>query len=176
MNNILDIDWKKVLNNIENQDGEIRTIGSEFYKNVDGRFNHIIESWSKAGYTSNMVEWINYYPGSHFDESVSEMFSNNVDLHHIRSWISCIRPGKSAPWHQDIDDQIEKYLELGKLKRFTCFIDEPAHGQVMSIDKKSFYMIPVNTVFEWNDYMDWHGASNCGFKNYYLYHFLGYTK
>ncbi len=172
----MNINWKNTLETLNTSVGDVRTIGSNFYENRDGRFDEIIRLWNTAGYNSNQVEWINYYPDKHFDISLSESFSINIGCKHIRSWISCIRPGKSAPWHQDIDDEIDSYTLLGTLKRFTCFIDEPAHGQVMCVDKKSFYMIPVNTVFEWNNYMDWHGASNCGFKNYYLYHFLGYIE
>lgn len=175
MNKISKINWKDVVEGISHQEGEVRTMGAEFYQNNDGRFDNIISSWIKAGYNSNKVEWINFYPEKHFDNTISETFSKEVETNHIRSWISCIRPGKSAPWHQDIDDLMEDYKTLGRLKRFTCFINIPYHGQVMSIEKQAFYMVPVNSIFEWNHWQDWHGAGNCGFENYYLYHFLGYV-
>jgi hypothetical protein len=174
MNNKSAVNWKNIIDLISSRHGDIRTIGIDFYKNSDGRFDHILELWNQAGYTKNKVEWINYYPEKHFDTDVADLFSREVGMKHIRSWISCIRPGKSAPWHQDIDDDIEHYLKLGKLKRYTCFIDKPNYGQVTVIDKQAFYMIPENTIFEWNDILDWHGASNCGFHNYYLYHYLGF--
>ena len=169
-NSVCDI----LINKIENQEGDIRTIGLDFYKNTDGRFDSIIKSWLDAGYTSQKVEWINYYPEKHFDLQYVDDFANEVGLKHIRSWISCVRPGKSAPWHQDIDDAMEDYLKLGELVRYTCFLNKPAVGQILIVDKNSYYMTPQSTIVKWNDVMDWHGASNCGFENQYLYHFLGY--
>lgn len=169
------INWKPIVDSLKMQQGEVRTIGLDFYKNADGRFNEIINSWNKAGYTPNKVEWINFYPGKHFDESVVSEFAKEVGLTHVRSWISCVRPGKSAPWHQDIDDDMEQYQALGKLYRYTCHIAAPAVGQVLLIDKESFYMVPEGTTTCWPDYMAWHGSSNCGFENHYLFHFLGYA-
>jgi hypothetical protein len=168
------INWKPIVEEIISQQGEIRTMGVEFYRNADGRFNSIIDAWDKAGYTPNKVEWINFYPGKHFSETIVNQFAEQVNAFHLRSWISCIRPGKSAPWHQDIDDDLEQYQSKGKLVRYTCHISHPSEGQILLIDKESFYMIPEGTITKWDDYMAWHGASNCGFKNQYLFHFLGY--
>lgn len=173
MNNLSTIDWNPILDKIKTNTGEVRTIGENFYENKNGEFNEIIKLWSDAGYTANKVEWINFYPDKHFDD-VSEQFSKEVNATHIRSWISCVRPGKSAPWHQDIDDSMSEYLKLGKLVRYTCHINTPSHGQVLMVDTECFYMIPQGTITEWSSYDLWHGASNCGFENHYLYHFLGY--
>ena len=169
-----DINWQTIIDQIESTTGEIRTIGKDFYQNADGRFNEILSLWQSAGYNSNKVEWINFYPTTHFDNTVSDKFSKKTGLTHARSWISCVKPGKSAPWHQDIDDNIESYQKLGNLERYTCHIGKPAVGQVMVVDKECFYMIPQGTITKWENYMAWHGASNCGFENHYLYHFLGY--
>ena len=168
------INWKEIINELKTQQGEIRTIGLDFYKNIDGRFNEIITLWNDAGYTSNKVEWINFYPGTHFNENISSQFAKLVGIKHIRSWISCTRPGKSAPWHRDVDDAMDDYLKMGQLERYTCHIGEPAVGQVMLVDQESFYMIPEGTITRWPDALAWHGAANCGFDNHYLYHFLGY--
>jgi hypothetical protein len=170
------INWNSVLDVISNHSGEVRTIGNDFYQNVDGRFNEIVSLWNDAGYTSSNVEWINFYPGTHFDDKVVEEFAESVGLTHIRSWISCIQPGKTAPWHQDVDDEMDNYVKLGKLERYTCHINVPAHGQLMLIEQESFYMVPQGTIIRWKDYMAWHGAANCGFTNHYLFHFLGYSK
>lgn len=171
MNNI---NWDSVIKEIESVKGEVRTVGVDFYKNANGQFDEIANLWKEAGYDSHNVEWINFYPSTHFDSSVEQQFAAQVGLTPIRSWISCVRPGMSAPWHQDVDDNMLEYQQLGNLVRYTCHIAEPAHGQLMLIEKESFYMIPKGTVSKWPKYMAWHGASNCGFKNHYLYHFLGY--
>jgi hypothetical protein len=175
MNNLIsDINWEDVVSSINMSKGEVRTIGQSFYQNNNGEFDHIINLWNQAGYTSNKVEWLNFYPEKHFDKNVEQHFSLQVNCTPVRSWISCVRPGKSAPWHQDIDDNLESYNKLGKLKRFTCFINEPYYGQVFMLEKKCFYMEPKGKIIVWDDYLNWHGASNCGFENAFLYHFLGY--
>ena len=166
------IDWDQILDSLKN--GEVRTVGEDFYRNEDGRFNEIINLWKSANYTRDKVEWINFYPGVHFDESVSMQVADLLEIKHIRSWISCIRPGKNAPWHQDIDDDFEKYLKLGKLVRYTVHIQKPFHGSVVLIEKNAYYMMPQGSVTKWDDPMSWHGSSNCGFQNHYLYHILGY--
>ncbi len=168
------LDWSKTLSVVQGSQGEVRTIGADFYENKDGRFDEIIKLWIDAGYTTNKVEWINFYPGKHFDKNIENLFAQEVSLNPIRSWISCVRPGKSAPWHQDIDDDLEIYQSKGDLKKYTCNINHPSHGQVFMIDKQCYYMEPRTKIIEWPDYMSWHGASNCGFENHYLYHFLGY--
>jgi hypothetical protein len=172
MNN--QIDWSAVVNSISTTEGEVRTIGENFYTNSDGKFNQILNLWNNAGYKKQHIEWINYYPNTNFDDIITKKFSDLVSATHIRSWISCIRPGKSAPWHQDIDDNMESYLPLGKLVRYTCHITEPHLGQIMLIEKTAYYMTPYNTITKWPSIEAWHGASNCGFENQYLYHFLGY--
>lgn len=168
------INWKPIVESISTQQGEERTVGVNFYENNSGEFNEVIELWKGANYTSEKVEWINFYPGTHFDDNIPDVFSEEVNATHIRSWISCIRPGKSAPWHQDVDDQMNQYLKLGSLVRYTCHISEPSQGQLLLIEKDSFYMVPQGTITRWSNIMNWHGSSNCGFKNHYLYHFLGY--
>lgn len=168
------INWADVVSSIDNINGEVRTIGEDFYQNNNGEFNEIIKLWGDAGYTKNKVEWINYYPGTHFDKKVEEQFGNEVSLKPVRSWISCVRPGKSAPWHQDIDDAMKEYESLGELERYTMFITAPSHGQVLMIEQNCYYMQPINTLVKWPSHLAWHGASNCGFGNHYLYHFLGY--
>ncbi len=169
-----DILWDHVINRVSSHEGEVRTVGVDFYQNNKGEFNEIISLWRDAGYTTEKVEWINFYPDVHFDKIVSDAFAKQVNATHIRSWISCVRPGKSAPWHQDIDDNMDQYLKLGQLVRYTCHISKPEHGQVMLVEKESFYMIPQGTITRWPSILAWHGASNCGFSNHYLYHFLGY--
>ena len=171
---IANINWERVVEQIEQSSGEVRTIGEEFYKNNSGEFDGIIKLWKDAGYTANKVEWINYYPEKHFDKDIEAQFAKEVNLTPIRSWISCVRPGKSAPWHQDIDDAMKEYESLGELERYSVFITEPSNGQILVIEHDCFYMQPVNTTVKWPGHMAWHGASNCGFKNHYLFHFLGY--
>jgi hypothetical protein len=168
------INYDSLYDTIKDTEGEVRTVGKDFYENKDGRFDNIVKLWGDAGYTTEKVEWINYYPDIHFDSSIVEEFSKSVGLNTIRAWVSCVRPGKSAPWHQDIDDNMEEYLSKGELVRYSVTICDPEHGQFFAIESKPYYMLTKGSLILWDNHLAWHGASNCGFKNHYLFHFLGY--
>lgn len=171
------INWQALVNVLERQDGEARTYGVDFYKNNDGRFNEVIDLWSKAGYDkSGTVEWINYYPGKHFDESYIRQFEEYTNTSCIRAWVSKIRPGRYAPYHIDIDDNEEEYLKQGDLVRFTAHPCIPNKGQVLIVDQTVFHMEAQGNVYKWGNYRAWHGGGNCSFKPKYLFNFLGVKK
>jgi hypothetical protein len=170
-------DWNTILEQIKDKEGEARTYGVDFYVNADGRFNNIIDLWKQAGYDkSGTVEWINYYPGKHFDQSVVEAFEKFTGYKCARAWISKIRPGKYAPYHWDIDDQEEEYLAQGELKRWSCTVSEPSKGQVFIVEDTVIHNEPQGTVIEWPNHRAWHAGGNCSFKPKYLFNFLGIKK
>lgn len=175
-NMIITQECNDLIEQLKNKAGDIRTIGVNFYKNINGSFDEILNLWKKANYTPQQVEWINYYPEKDFDEKFINTFFKDTNLKLARAWVSKIKPGKSAPWHKDVDDNLEQYESKGKLTRYTCYLNAPAYGQVLSIDNKTYYMVPQGTMIKWGNYMDWHGASNCGFEDQYLFHFLGYEQ
>lgn len=169
--------WDTILDEIANQEGDPRTYGVDFYINADGRFNEIIEMWQQAGYDkSGTVEWINYYPGKHFNEQVEKDFENLVGYKCAKAWISKIRPGKYAPYHWDIDDHEEEYLAQGELKRWSCTVSKPKKGQVFIVENIVVHGEPQGTVLEWPTYKSWHGGGNCSFEPKYLFNFLGIKK
>jgi hypothetical protein len=171
---IYNIDWQKIIDGLDLTQGEVRSYGVKFYRNEDGRFNHIIDLWQTAGYDkTGSVEWINFYPDKHFDVSVANEFEKFTNTKCARAWISCIRPGKMAPYHQDIDDQEEEYLKQGSLVRFSVNICPPSNGQIFIVDNTVLYNQPQGTVYEWPDYMAWHAGGNCSFKPKFLFNFLG---
>lgn len=171
---LYDINWDMVLSGLPLDKGESKTPDKKFYQNTDGRFDEIIAKWQSAGYDQgDSVEWINYYPGSHFDLSVVEKFSKTVNLKHARSWISRIRPGKMAPYHQDIDDNIEKYLAQGELIRYSVLISKPSLGSIFLLKEAVYHNQDQGTLIKWDNYMDWHAGSNCGFSDQFMFHFIG---
>jgi hypothetical protein len=171
---LYDIDWNKIIADLPLDKGDPKVPGKKFYQNTDGRFDEIIKKWQSAGYDQgDSVEWINYYPGIHFNMSLVDEISKQLELEHARSWISRIRPGKMAPYHQDIDDNIEQYLSKGPLERYSIFISKPSLGSVFLLKDQTFHYQDQGTVVKWNDYMDWHAGVNCGFSDKFMFHFLG---
>lgn len=169
--------WDGILAEIADQQGDARTYGVDFYVNADGRFNEVIEMWKTAGYDkSGTVEWINYYPGKHFNSQVVKDFEELSGYTCAKSWISKIRPGRYAPYHWDIDDQEEEYLAQGELKRWSCTISKPKFGQVFIVEDTVLHNQPQGTLIEWSTHRAWHGGGNCSFEPKYMFHFLGIKK
>ena len=174
---LYNIDWQQIIDGLDLTQGEIRSYGVDFYRNEDGQFNHIIDLWQEAGYDkTESVEWINFYPGKHFDNNVVTEFETLTNTTCARAWISCIRPGKMAPYHQDIDDNIEEYLKQGNLVRFSVTANNPSNGQIFIVEKKALYNQPQGTVYEWPHYLAWHAGGNCSFKPKFLFNLLGIKK
>jgi hypothetical protein len=168
-------DFTKLITTISNQPGDIRTVGVDFFQNNNGQFDEIKKLWQGI-YSSRSVEWINYYPSTHFDFSIVEEFSKILELNHIRSWISKVNPGKHAPWHYDADDEEEEYLKLsnGNIIRYSCFVSQPQPGHAFILEDKCYYMQPQGTTVLWPSYKSWHAGTNCGLTPKYMFHFLGY--
>jgi hypothetical protein len=166
--------WDSIIATLEVQDGEPRTFNQQFFENADGRFDENIKMLKSAGYDKvDSVEWINYYPVKHFDPRCVSEFEKFVDMKCARAWISKIRPGKYAPIHQDIDDNIETYQEQGELFRFSTFISHPHPGGVFVFEDQCFHCEASGNTYQWNHYMDWHAGGNCGLHDKYMFHFLG---
>jgi hypothetical protein len=169
--------WNTIIDEIADQEGDVRTYGVDFYINADGRFNEIIDLWKQAGYDkSGTVEWINYYPGKHFNEQVVKDFEDLTGTECAKAWISKIRPGRYAPYHWDIDDHEEEYLAKGSLIRYTCTASKPKSGQVLIVEDTVIHNDDQGTVFEWPNHRAWHAGGNCSFEPKYLFNFLGIKK
>lgn len=166
--------WDNIIDSLRLQNGDRRAFGETFFKNIDGRFDKNIQKLIDAGYDKvDSVEWINYYPNKHFDLEPILEFEKYVNLKCARAWISKIRPGKMAPMHQDVDDDLEKYLEQGNLIRYSIFISKPCPGAVFLFNDSVHYLEPQGSVIKWNHYLDWHAGANCGFDDKFMFHFLG---
>jgi hypothetical protein len=171
---VFNINWAELIAHLETQQGDARTYGVDFYQNKDGRFDEVIELWKSAGYDrSGTVEWINFYPGKHFDQEIVNNYANTLNIKCIRAWVSKINPGRYAPYHWDIDDNEEEHLKQGDLVRYTTHICEPDLGHIFIVDKQIMFNQPVGATHQWNSYKDWHAGGNCGFTPKYLFNFLG---
>ena len=42
--------WDSIIETLLIQDGDPKTIDKAFYKNIDGRFDEVIDLWKSAGY------------------------------------------------------------------------------------------------------------------------------
>ena len=169
------IDWTSIVDKVLSIDGEHVSLNHpENIPTTNTHFTQIVNQLRAGNYDFNSVNWIDYYPGIHFDNSCVEAFSKLVGYKLCRAWISRVDPGKTAPWHWDVDDREEEFTALGNLKRWTCFITPPKVGHSLIIGERGFYNQPLGTIYEWPTHREWHCASNCGLEPQVLFHFLGY--
>lgn len=166
--------WDSIIDLLYTEEGDRKAFDVKFFENADGRFDENIKMLKGAGYDKvSTVEWINYYPEKHFDILPVKEFEKFSGMKCARAWISKIRPGKYAPIHQDIDDNIESYLAQGQLFRFSTFISHPHPGGVFVIKDRCFHCEPSGNTYIWDHYMDWHAGGNCGLHDKFVFHFLG---
>jgi hypothetical protein len=165
------IDWHNIIASIDTLPG--KKVDLINWNNP--LFLKIKEMFQSSNYNMSSAEWINYYPGKDFSENVNQLFGNFVNHPNvIRSWISKVNPGKTAPWHWDVDDDEEKYLTNGKLVRFSCKIgsSDPAHITV--VGDQVLYDNQSGDVYQWPDHRTWHGSANAGLIPKYQFNYLAY--
>jgi hypothetical protein len=165
------VDWQLIIASISATRGRIVVPNKD---TSDKEYQDLYKIWDAAGLNYSSARWENYYPGD-YCKTISSTFETILDVTHIRSWISRIDPGYSAPWHYDIDHDEQEYLKLGKLRRFICFIGDPAPGHISIVNDRSFYNEASGNVYEWNDYRAWHAGANVGLVPKYQYNFLSYS-
>ena len=167
------IQWIAAINSIKDKTGHVVNYDT-FQNNTNPEYAKIYKLLTDSKVNLSAAEWINYYPGKDFDQSIVDEFAKIVGLTTLRAWISKVRPGKFVPYHWDVDENEEEYLKLGTIRRFTCFMVESVPGQVIMIESEYLYNKPAGTIYEWPDYKAWHASINGSLVPKYLFHFLGY--
>lgn len=167
------IDWDKVISDIENKPGDKLPKWNwdhpEFLK-----IKHLYES---SGYLPESAEWINYYAETgDYDEEVNKLFGEFVGkTKFARVWISRINPGRTAPWHWDIDDLSNEFESAGSLIRYTARINKDGTGQVALVDDYAIIGGEQGDVYEWTDTKLWHGSANVGYTVKYQFNCLAFV-
>lgn len=160
------VDWTNLVNNLG--------VGYNSPANLPDvpEVNELKDKLVKSNYNTASIEWLNYYPHKDFDIEIENQFGEFVECIPVRSWISCVRPGKTAPWHWDWHRDDEK-LPHALLRRFTCSISPSYPGQAFIVENTVVYNDAVGAVYEWNSYTDYHAGINASMHSKYQYNFLG---
>jgi hypothetical protein len=142
-----------------------------FNKNLP-QFAKMDKIWQDAGYQydTESIEWINYFPR----KELIDQFSVIVDAKPWMVWFSKIRPGKMAPWHEDVHSKINEVLSLGTPVRFTCYIQDPHVGHVSIVENYCVYMPKKGDIYQWPSHDAWHCGMNGGLVDKYMFNFWGY--
>lgn len=168
------LNWDSVINNISTQQGVEVTTDPARWNLENSAYTEIYSIWKSANFNPLAIKWVNYYPGQHFPEEMINKTAELLNLTHVhRSWISKIDPGFFAPWHWDVDDNEEEYLQHGKISRFTIIIKKFAFGHIFILNDDYLYNLPEGEIIQWPSYKDWHSGINAGFEPNFMLHILG---
>lgn len=138
-------------------------------------YTDIYKMWQAANFNPNSIKWINYYPGKDYPQELVDDVAGYLRLNGVhRSWISRIDPGYYAPWHWDVDDNEETYLQKGSIKRYSLTLCEPTLGHIFILGEDYLYNTPHGSIFRWNKYKEWHAGINAGITPKFMLHVIGY--
>lgn len=172
------IDWEKVVIKLANtESGYVgpRHSASDAIVGIDD----ITSKWNKAQYVlardGGSVGWDMFFPETHFDKSVVDIFCNYVGIQSVSAWISRINPGMMAPLHWDINDRENEYATQKPMLRFSCHICKPHPGHCFIVDNTTLYNQEQGTVYQWQSRKSWHGGVNFGYMPKYLFNIFGHA-
>lgn len=169
------VNWNEITNSLKNQEGSAVTTDPARWNLDTPGYNEIFKIWKDANFNSSAIKWINYYPETHYDNTVVEAVAKSLNLKGIhRSWISRIDPGYMAPWHWDVDDNEQGYLKVGPIIRYTVIIKDFTPGQLFILKDKHFFNVSEGVVIPWESHRNWHSGINGSMKTNWMFHILGY--
>lgn len=138
-------------------------------------YSDINNMWKTANFNPAAMQWINYYPGKDFTQELVDDVAKYLRLNGVhRAWISRVDPGYYAPWHWDVDDNENSYLEKGPIKRYSITMCTPQMGHIFVIGDDYLYGAPEGSIFKWKNHREWHTGINAGLNPKFTFHILGY--
>lgn len=167
------INWDKVIADLPSV-GTVVSTSPDRWDLSNPEYLKIYNQWKQADFNMDAIQWTNYYPGKHFDQIIIDELATELKVTTIRAWISCIDPGYMAPWHWDVDDNEAEYLKNGEISRYSCFIEQPAHGHIFILGDDYYFNQPQGTIVKWKNYKEWHSGINAGLTPKYMLHLLAH--
>lgn len=166
------IDWNSVITNLLNKNESV--VQQEKLRNC--KYSLANEYYKSSNFCDAGAEWINYYPGTDFNSEIVPIFGSIINkTNFVRAWISEVRPGKSAPYHWDCDDNEISYIQKGDLLRYTSNISENDPGHITVVGSHVLKSDRVGDIFRWHDHRQWHGSSNMGTTSKFQFNYLTYV-
>jgi len=162
------IDWNNLVDWLDIDAGYNSSANLPDVPPVTNMFNNL----KNAGYNMNSIEWLNFYPDKDYDPGVTRLFETYVGATHIRSWISCVKPGKTAPWHWDWH-QDDADLPFDDVVRYTANISPWHPGQAFFVKDGICYNDAVGSVYQWDHYTDYHAGVNASMVPKFQYNYVG---
>lgn len=166
--------WKQLISHLSTCDGSEVTPDPDRWNERNPEYKKIYNIWEQSNFNMQSIKWINYYPDVHFPYTINSLVSSFTGKTCHRSWISRVDPGYCAAWHWDVDDNENKYLEKGRIYRYSVFISDPTPGQSFNVENQYLVNQEPGAVWEWENHNAWHAGMNASLSPKYMLHFLGY--
>ena len=172
------IDWDSLIKSLESQ--EPAYVGPRHKKNDEKAIgiNDVASVWENAGYVpiynGGNAGWDMFLPGTNFDYDIVHKFAEFIGLPGcMNAWIARINQGNVAPWHWDVTDDETTLDKQTDIQRYHCHIQRPEDsiGHSLIMENDIYYNEEQGAVYKWPNRKSWHGASNCGLKPFYSFHF-----
>ena len=175
------IDWNSIIKEVDSLGANYSQCGgpTQWWRRKSNNYtpayskevNDLVDTWDACNFNYDFIivdEWF-----LDLDHEICKQFSKFVNATPELVYISRIMPGHGIPLHWDIDDQENKLLAKGKVRRFSTFISEPDFGHFFVIKDLNIYNQEQGSVWEWAHYRDEHIGTNFGLTPKYLFNFLG---
>lgn len=167
IDNLSDIDWVNIINNLVN--GKTITAEPDIFDLNNPHYMEIYNQWVSANFNMSSIRWTNYYEYGDLTEHICK----RLNVTPLRSWISRIDPGYYAPWHYDIDERENEYVNLNA-QRYSCFISESRPGHITIIGDDLFSSIETGHLIKWNNRLEYHTSMCACMIPNYMYHLISY--
>ena len=171
--NCTTVDWEELIRIVEPQTGFISPDTALKNHKLDPLFEQLQDLISR--YNLNGAEWITYPNDDFYDDKFNKEFGKFINRpNYHRAWVSRVNPGKTVPYHWDIDFNIPNYIKKGPVERYICVMTKPTLGCCAVIGDTPLYDCNVGDVFMWKDFNMWHGSVNASTKTKYQYNYITY--
>jgi hypothetical protein len=174
LNTFKRVDWNVIISDISSKPGSAVTTDPSRWNTDTTEYSEVYKMWGDANFNPNSIKWTNYYPGVDFDNDLIVQIATYLRVNVHRAWISRVDPGFYAPWHWDIDDNENAYLEKGTPIRYSIMISESQPGQIFILGQDYIHGCPRGSIFKWNNYKEWHCGINASMTPKYMLHLLAY--
>ena len=155
------------------RNSNIEEAGHIFAEYSDPESQLIMKNWFDCNYNLDSAKWVNYESTINYGSDITTKFGRFVGVRPLKSWVTRLDPGCTAPYHPDLESDLAPHLSKGKIVRYTCHMCDDGVGAAFFLEDHFFYNQPNGNVYRWDNWLSWHGGVNAGTKPHWLFSFWG---
>lgn len=128
-----------------------------------------------AGYPDPVCSGKMFYGGLDFPANWIYKLDKIFGTVAIRCIVNRTDPGMIVPPHYDVPDEEreESLKKFGTIEAYHVHIGDPTEGQILMIERQALHMQENGNCYKWDDYLNWHSASNVSYETKYVLLYKG---